>query len=117
ANTGPILTPPPATPTGPASPTPAGPAWTPAASSGLPKYWPDFTREGREAAKAAANAPASPLPKYRPDFTREAREAAKGAAASATATAAPAAEQARPSLVSMVDHQLGVLRRRMKAQY
>lgn len=114
-NTGPIVTPPPA-------PTPE-PATPPPMPSGLPKFRPDFTREAREATKATANESASPLPKFRPDFTREAREAAKAANAPAPeiheqaqpCMAPTPSETPRPSLVSMVEHQLGALRRRMKA--
>lgn len=101
--------------------TPPPPAASPAASpppppatnvaSGPPTFREDFTREAREAAKAASDP--VPPPKFRADFTREAREAAK-VAAHATSSP-PSTPVARPSLVEMVEHQLGALRRKMEA--
>jgi len=100
----PIVTPPPTHEPRPVAPPPTSPPSSPPPppaatmqppSGGLAKFRPDFTREGREAARAAAAAAASPsasnpaLAKFRPDFTREGREAAKAAAAASTAAASP----------------------------
>ena len=100
----PIVTPPPTHESRPVAPPPTSPPCSPPPapaatmqppSGGLAKFRPEFTREGREAARAAAAAAtnlstANPaLPKYRPDLTREGREAAKAAAAATTAAATP----------------------------
>lgn len=115
-----------------AAPAPSTAAPSPTASSpelGLPKFRADFTREGREATKVGADAGTASLPKFRTDFTREGREAATAApspsparetnvgptAAAPTGVAVSPVEPARPSLVEMVERQLGALRRRMKA--
>ena len=104
AATEPIVTPPPTHEPRPVAPSPTSPPCSPPPppaatmqppSGGLAKFRPDFTREGREAARAAAAAATNPstanpaLPKYRPDLTREGREAAKAAAAATTAAATP----------------------------
>lgn len=66
--------------------------------------------------------PRAELPAFRADFTREGREASKATVLRATPSAIPpaptqAAEPAsiRSSLVGMIEHQLGALRRRMRA--
>ena len=96
AATEPIVTPPPTHEPRPVAPSPTSPPCSPPPpaatmqppSGGLAKFRPDFTREGREAARAAATAATSTsasnptLPKSRPVLTREGREAAKAAAAS-----------------------------------
>ena len=62
------------------------------------------------------------LPAFRADFTREGREASKVTVLRSAPSAIPpapvqAAEPAsvRPALVGMIEHQLGALRRRMRA--
>jgi hypothetical protein len=71
-----------------------------AAGSGeaeLPKVRPDFTREAREAARvAAAGAREAELPKFRPEFTREARQAARTASASPNGTDPTAPSSSKP---------------------
>lgn len=122
--------PPPATPPSPAPAAPPVPP-SPTASTVIrpPPFRQDFSRNTRAAEGVAA--PAARLPAFRPDFTREAREAAKAATANPTAavvheqpppsattsasTHAGEPDVARPSLVGMVEQQLGALRRRMKA--
>lgn len=66
--------------------------------------------------------PRAELPAFRADFTREGREASKATVLRAAPSEIPpapaqAAEPAsvRPSLVGMIEHQLGALRRRMRA--
>ena len=91
----PIVTPPPTHEPRPVAPPPTSPPSSPPSppaatmqppSGGLAKFRPDFTREGREAARAAATAATSTsasnptLPMSRPDLTREGREAARAAA-------------------------------------
>lgn len=109
----PATRPPP--PTSPPSATPSAAA-SPAASPVPP---------GARMAESVAG-PASGLPAFRPDFTREAREATKAAKAAVVheqpppsttpSTSTHAGEpHARPSLVGMVEKQIGALRRRMKA--
>lgn len=121
----PIVTPPPTHEPRPVAPPPTSPPSSPPPppaatmqppSGGLAKFRPDFTREGREAARAAAAAAASPsasnpaLAKFRPDLTREGREAAKAAAASTAAASpppqaptAPAASAASPQASATAD--------------
>ncbi|SFF11224.1 hypothetical protein SAMN02745121_07001 [Nannocystis exedens] len=107
ANTGSIVTPPPTASPSPAptagpspAPTPGTTITPPTPSSGLAKFRPEFTREARVAAKVAPTT--SPAP--------SAGEVSQG-----TETRARAAEPPPPSLVSVVEHQLEALRRRMKA--
>lgn len=106
ANTGPIVTPPPA-------------AQGPAAIGGLPSFRPDFTREAREAAKASGEPAAPALPTFRADFTREAREAAKSSPPPAQAVQAKATgEQAPPAadapLIRALERRLGMMRQKVK---
>ncbi|MCB9570354.1 MAG: hypothetical protein H6710_24610 [Myxococcales bacterium] len=119
AATEPIVTPPPTHEPRPVAPSPTSPPCSPPPppaatmqppSGGLAKFRPDFTREGREAARAAAAAAApspsnSTLPKSRPDLTREGREAATAAAASPPprAPTAPATSAASPQASATAD--------------
>lgn len=113
----PIVTPP------PASAANAAPPASAAQAGPLAAFRADFTREARDAARAAA--PSSEphgLPLFRPDFTREARDATRAAA---TQTAPPQAappqaaptltRAAPPSLVAAVKSRLDALRREKKA--
>jgi hypothetical protein len=113
----PIVTPP------PASAANAAPPASAAQAGPLAAFRADFTREARDAARAAA--PSSEphgLPLFRPDFTREARDAAR-AAATQTAPPQAAAPQAAPtltraappSLVAAVKSRLDALRCEKKA--
>lgn len=114
---GPIVTPPPAANTPPASFTTA-PSAPQAAASGprLAPFRPDFTREAREAAKAAAASPSSPgLPQFRQDFTAEARQAAQAHGAAPVQRTAPAQTAEQLSLVSGVVQQLDTIRRHRKS--
>lgn len=106
ANTGPVVTPPPG----------VRPAVAPAAEP--PSFRPEFTREARQAARAAVVDAGEP-PAFRPEFTREARQAARAAPAPAMRPDAQdpgtaPAEAPRPSLVRLVERELAALRQRMK---
>lgn len=102
--------------TGPSAPTMAAPAAS--AVRAQPQFRPDLTYKACEAAARTMHAPALRPPQFRADFTREAREAAKATATASPSSSAPRSPEpavSRPSLVEMVERQLGVLRRRMEA--
>jgi hypothetical protein len=81
-------------------------------SSGPRTFRPEFTRQGRAAARAAANKSTStPPPEARPVSTSAAAPAAP--TPSTASVAGPVS--GRSSLVAMVEHQLGLLRHRAKA--
>lgn len=113
ANTGPVVTPPP------------GVRPAVAAAVEPPNFRSEFTREARQAARAAVGDTAGDAPAFRPEFTREARQAAVATASAAPTMrpdvnhdarpAAAASETVKPSLVSLVERQLAALRQRMKA--
>jgi hypothetical protein len=108
----PIVTPP------PASAANAAPPASAAQAGPLAAFRADFTREARDAARAAA--PSSEphgLPLFRPDFTREARDAARAAATQAAPpqAAPPLTRAAPPSLVAAVKIRLDALRCEKKA--
>lgn len=95
---------------------PTSPPSAPPSSTGSP----DRVHEARSA--PVSESPAA-LPAFRADFTREAREASKATASLPAPsvnppTPTPTAESAvvRPSLVGLLEHQLGALRRRMTAR-
>lgn len=103
---GPIVTPPPAA----AANTP------PAAGAAAPSLAPfraDFTREGREAAKAAAAS--TGLPQYRPDFTREGRQTAQAHITGPGQSVTEAGAAGRLALVGGVTRQLDTIRRQRKS--
>lgn len=101
---GPIVTPPPAA----AANTPPASA----AALGLAPFRPDFTREGREAAKAAAS---TGLPQYRPDFTREGRQTAQAHVTGPGQSVTEASAAGRLALVGGVARQLDTIRRQRKS--
>lgn len=110
---GPIVTPPPAANTSPASFVMPAPSAAQAAAPGprLAPFRADFTREAREAAKAAAASP-SGLPQFRQEFTPEARQAAQVHSARPVQPNAPAPAPAPEplSLVGGVARQLDTIR-------
>ena len=109
---GPIVTPPPAANTSPASFAAPAPSAVQAAAPGprLAPFRADFTREAREAAKAAATS-SSGLPQLRPDFTPEARQAAQVHSAGPAQPSAPAQPAEPLSLIGGVARQLDAIRR------
>ena len=115
---GAIVTPPPAANTPSPAPFTVAPSAPQAAASGprLAPFRPDFTREAREAAKAAAASPSSPgLPQFRQDFTAEARQAAQVHGAAPVQRSAPAQTGEQLSLVGGVVQQLDTIRRHRKS--
>ena len=114
---GPIVTPPPAANTSPASFVTPAPSAAQAAAPGprLAPFRADFTREAREAAKTAAASPSSSsssgLPQFRQDFTPEARQAEQVHSAGPAQRSAPAQAAEPLSLIGGVARQLDAIRR------
>ncbi len=103
----PLVTPPPAAA---ANTSPA----VSAAAPGLAPFRADFTREGREAAKAAAAA-STGLPQHRPDFTREGRQTAPAHVTGPGQSVTEAGAVGRLALVGGVARQLDTIRRQRKS--
>lgn len=83
---------------------------TTAPSSGSPQFRPEFTRQGRAAARTAASKPASPPPLG----ARSVNTSAATTDASSRSTSTTGPVTGRSSLVAMVEHQLGLLRNSAK---